>query len=156
MRYGVFDWRCSKICEEGIREDGDEFVEVRIEELGQLLEWLELVGGVSNAGDDSREWSTKLTSRSASLVLTLPLIWGFPDFVVFQRNGFRDRWRSASSSGDVLCNWTSCSTSAASIVRGGDVYEFMAGFERRRRVCGCCGCLPALAVPQSTTPYLRT
>ena len=79
------------MCEEGIREDGDEFVEVWIEELGQLLEWLELVGGVSNAGDDSREWSTKLTSRSASLVLTLLLIWVFPDFVGFQRNGFRDR-----------------------------------------------------------------
>ena len=155
MRYGFFDWRCSKICEEGIREDGDEFVEVRIEKLGQLLKWLELGGGVSNAGDDSREWSTKLTSRSVSLVLTLLLIWVFPDFVVFQRNGFRDRWSSASSSGDVLCNWTSCSTSAASMVRG-DVYEFMAaGFERRRRGCGCCGCLPALSVPQSTT-YLCT
>lgn len=154
MRYGVFDWRRSKICKEGIREDGDEFVKVRIEKLGQLLEWLELVGGVSNAGDDSREWSTKLTSRSVSLVLTLLLlIWVFPDFVVFQRNGFRDRRSSARSSGDVLCNWTSCSTSAASMVKG-DVYEFMAGFERmkrrrRRRKDRGCGCLRA-------SHYLRT
>jgi hypothetical protein len=155
MRYGVFDWRCSKVCKEGIREDGDEFVEVRIEKLRQLLEWLELVRGVSIAGDDSRKWSTKLTSRSVSLVLTLLLIWVFPAFIVFQRNGFRDRWRSASSSGDVLCNWTSCSTSAASMVRG-DVYAFMEGGGRGVGgvVAAAVVCLPWV-FHKALPPYLR-
>ena len=111
--------------------------------------------GVSNVGDDSREYSTKLTSRSVSLVLTLLLIWTFPDLVVFQRNGFRDRWRSASSSGDVLCNWTSCSTSAASMVRD-DVYRIMAGFERRTARRGGIMAAALVCLGSSTEHYRST
>ena len=80
--------------------------------LGMVLAGTSALAAITARGAGG---GTRATSLSVSRTRTLRLILLFPEGVVFQRKGSSDACRSARSSCEALCSFTSWSSSGASI-----------------------------------------
>lgn len=125
----------SKIYQESIGKEGYEILEVRVEELWELLEGVELLRQhISTLPYFWARLFTRAVRRRVSAPATRRRSRVLPDAVVLYRKGLSELWRSESSSADAFCSLTSRSSSGASILKSwGNEVPFGSSFAARRK-----------------------